>query len=221
MLYDYEAEYNNAFKKNRLLVKQQIDKDALDKKINTFCNLHGFEKQFVIAEIKRSEVVQAFFAINPNKQNFYEKKAAKAIESIDGVTCFKNLPNNFLYLVNGGIMTKEEIKNTGISTQTKTIDFQWSYKNKTFYASHKYTKESGGAQHLQYKDLEGFISEANKSGQKNIFFIAVADGKFYQTTETSSETRLNKLKTEANNSKGVYACSINELKAVLNTIVPD
>ena len=73
MPYDYEKEYKTAYKKNISLAEQHLEEEKLDDKIKKFCALFGFDKSLVISEIKRSQVVKAKFAINPNKQNFYEK----------------------------------------------------------------------------------------------------------------------------------------------------
>ena len=115
----------------------------------------------------------------------------------------------------GGI-DREEKRRKGHASSTKTIDFKWRLGDKTVFASHKYPKESGGAQENQYQDLRAFVAEANHSLQPSQLFIAIADGEHYQRRDSEAQTsRLERLKQEANNSKGVYACSIDELPALL------
>ncbi|MCZ0931737.1 MAG: hypothetical protein OXJ52_01095 [Oligoflexia bacterium] len=218
MLYNYEKEYKEAYKKNICLAEQHLEAGKLDDKINKFCAFHGFNKDLVISEIKRSDIVKAKFAIDPKKQNFYEKKASEWIQSIKKIGDFENLPNRALWVINGGVMTKREKEKFGSVAQAKTIDFKWRYAGKIFYASHKYTKVSGGTQGSQYKDLRSFIVEANKSVQRDTFFIAIADGEFYQQTDKEAGVkRIQRLKNEANR-KTVFSCAINELEQLLQDI---
>ena len=218
-MYNYEEEYRKAYKANVNFAGQHLVEGKLDNKINNFCTLFGFDKNLVISEIKRSKVVKAIFAINPNKQNFYEKQAGQWIKSMNNVENFKNLPNRALWIVNGGVVSKEEKEKSGSIAQAKTIDFKWECAGKTFYASHKYTKESGGSQGSQYKDLRSFIIEANKSVRKDIFFIAIADGEYYNQLDKEAEVkRIQRLENEANNTVRVYACTINELEELLRDI---
>ena len=219
----YEQNYKTAYIENRQILKKQIENDSflkndkqLNKKIDNFCQKYQLDKNTVIIEIKKSEVVQAFFSKDPKKQNIHEKTASSIIQEIPDIQKFKNLPNNSLYLVSGGVMDKKE-KQKGFNTETKTIDFQWEYKGSRFYASHKYTKESGGSQDNQYKNLESFIKEANQSTKTGEYFIAIADGEYYQKTRDGKK-KIDLLKEEANSSKGVYACSIDELPDLLQTI---
>ena len=131
---------------------------------------------------------------------------------MNSIENFENLPNEALWIVHGGILSKTEKERSGSVAYAKTIDFKWEYTGKTFYASHKYTKESGGSQGSQYKDLRSFITEANKSVKKDVFFFAIADGEYYQKLDKEAEVkRIQRLKNEANRIK-VYACAINELE---------
>ena len=220
----YEQNYKKAYIKNRQTLKEQIENDPLLKnnkqlniKINNFCQKHQLDRRTVITEIKKSEVVQAFFAKDPQKQNIHEQTASSIIQENPDIKNFKNLQNNSLYLVSGIVMDKKEKQGKGFNIETKTIDFQWDYKEKRFYASHKYTKESGGSQDNQYRDLESFIKKANQSTKTTEYFIAIADGEYYQQKKDSKK-KIDLLKDEANSNKGVYACSIDELPDLLQKI---
>ena len=216
---DYEEKYKKAYKDNVRYVVKQIQKGELDDKIDNFCSLHDFDRDDLISGIEKNVYLQAVFAINPNKQNIYEKIAGEYIKNIVGVTEFKKLPNDKLYISNGGIMTKEQKKQMGSVSTAKTIDFTWQFSRCDFYASHKHTTQSGGTQGGQYKDLQAFITEANKTISSNNYFIAIADGDFYQMKDTEVNTkRIDRLKKDANNQKRVYACNINELKDLMKRI---
>lgn len=208
--------YKSKCQENRRILKKQIEdgsfsKDkALNKKIDNFCKKHNFDKNTVIKELKTNEIIQAFFAKDPTRQNIYEKVAGKIIQNINGVENFKNLPNNSLYLIGGVVINEKEKTQRGFRSKTKTIDFKWRYAGKIFYASHKYTRQEGGNQDNQYDNLKAFIAEANESTKKDEYFIAIADGAYYQ-----KKRKINALKAEANKSKGVYACTTDELEQLL------
>lgn len=66
----------------------------------------------------------------------------------------------------GAVIEKNELK---LYPKAKTIDFEWDYKGYKIYASHKYTKDRGGAQDNQYKDLQEFIRQCRESTLKKTF----------------------------------------------------
>ena len=61
MLYDYEEEFKKAYRNNIYLVEQHLEEGKFDHKIRNFCSLFGFDKNLVIAEIKRSDILIALF----------------------------------------------------------------------------------------------------------------------------------------------------------------
>lgn len=216
---DYDKKYREAFKKNREDVSRAVDAGELDKKINNFCKLHGFDRDDVIEQIKNNEIMAALFAKNPNKQRLHEKLAAKFIESMPSVQNFIDLGNNAKGLIHGGVLSVKELKETGASPMTKTIDFEWKYKNFQFYACHKHTTaKSGGAQDNAYQEIQKFIEEANKSNLPNTFFVAIADGEFYGYKNGKANVlRIKRLKELAND-RNVFACTINELEGLMKKI---
>ena len=199
---DYKEKYLEAYKKNVASVYKDATEDD------------------VIEEIKNNKIVASFFAINPNKQNFYEKTAGDFISTMEGVRNFRILPTSKLYVVDGHIMDRKGLKiykkEAASTLPPKTIDFSWEYKNMLFYASHKYTEQEGGAQGNQYKDLQHFITHSNYSKMANVFFIAIADGDFYKKNNgIIGVSRIDHLKEMANK-ENVFACTINEIEKVLD-----
>ena len=223
MLPDYKAVRRTKWRSNarelqRLVSSNRIDGN-LHRKIDNFCERFDVEKEQVIKEIKASTVVAAFFAKDPSKQNIYEKAAAEYIGRMSGVADFQNLPTNKLVISNGAVMEKRQLVEIGGASTAKTIDFEWKYEGKTFYASHKYTENSGGAQGSAYKDLQDFISEAVRTTARNTHFVAIADGGFYRTMDGQARsTRIKRLKDLAS-SKAVHACRIEELESLMKNIV--
>ena len=215
---DYETLYKKAYKDNVKNTPQAARRGELDDKINNFCQLHGFEKEYILEQITTNDVVAACFSKNPNKQNFYEEIAADFIKEINGVTDFEKLPTNNLFVVSGGVMTKEELRRHGVSAVAKTIDFCWKYGDVQFYASHKYTKQEGGSQGNQYKDLQAFISAARGTNKENTCFVAIADGEFYLGKDgQSGKPRIRRLKDLV--TENVFACTICELEKLMIDII--
>ena len=206
---DYEKRYKAAYREN---VKKRL---VSPEKVKNFCKLHGFTINAVEEEIENNPIAAAYFAINPNRQKFHEKAAADFIKNLAGVEDFKSLPSNKWAVVNGAVQAKKDLKKSGGYPSAKTIDFQWKYNNATFYASHKYTKEEGGSQGNQYKDLQSFIEAARHTVLQNTYFVAIADGEFYRRKNGQANMiRLERLKQLAGGGK-VYACDINGLEDIM------
>ncbi len=217
MPHDYESAYKEAYKVNTDDTPRAVKDGELDVKIDNFCELHGFDRDAVAKEIQENRILSAIFAKDPAKQKFHEKEAARLIETIDNVENFTDLHNCKLYLVGGAVLDRNVIE-SGAYPNAKTIDFEWVYRGCRFYASHKYTKSSGGSQGSAYKDLQMFIIEANLTTLQQTFFIAIADGAFYQKLNgKANTTRIQRLKDMANKSK-VFACEITELESLMDNL---
>ena len=215
---DYEAKIRKAYRKNRTDVVRAMDAGELDKKINNFCDKHGFTRKKVMDEIRNNKIVATFFAKDPSKQRLHERIAADSIKSIKGVNSFKDLSNNKFHVVKGEIIERKILKKRGIYARAKTIDFYWKYGGAEFWAAHKYTKEEGGAQGNQYKDLQEFLIQSKGTKRKKTFFIAIADGEFYQNANGQTNIlRIEKLK-ELADEPSLHACTLNELEALMKKI---
>jgi hypothetical protein len=121
--------------------------------------------------------VTAFLAKDPNKQNIHEKIAGDYIITIEGISEFKILPKsgkNAKILTNDGRVTF----GNGVKSN-KSIDFEFIYCGIHFYCSHKYTKDSGGAQDNSYNDLCNFLTSTRRVVDKKVYFLAIADGNYY------------------------------------------
>jgi len=197
------------------------NKDMMQK-IHTFCERSGFDFDDVVKKINSDAMFASTFATDPAKQNLFEKLAREYIQGIDFISDFKKLSHHgkeALYIVNGSLLGGDDLSRSGGSTEAKSIDFSWKYKDKKFYAFHKYTRQSGGAQDNQYNDMKAFINHANSSTKGNYYFIAIADGEYFNTQNgKAGVSKIENLKNMANNSMGVYAVRIEELYDVLKTI---
>ena len=146
------------------------------------------------------------------KQKIHENIAGGFIKSLSCVKNFKQLGHNELALFHGAVMPKKELKKLGGHSTAKTIDFSWTTNGKQIYASHKYTKEGGGAQDNQYADIKVFVDEANHSDLPNTIFLAIVDGDYYKKKDASAGMiKLEYLK-KISNQKSVFAMPISELE---------
>ena len=187
---------------------QKEDKDLM-RKLDNFSNKYDIELNYIKKEIRKgNKIALAVFAKDPNKQNFYEKTAAKYISKIEGVRNFKNLGNQELYICGGVVFGKEKLEQY---PKAKTIDFCWEYASYKVYASHKYTSEEGGSQGSAYKDLQLFIEEARENKENNTLFLVIADGVYYTKIDRKlGITRIENLKSSC--TKSVSVCSIYGLR---------
>ena len=211
---DYEKEYAEALRRNHDYVISSLDAKDEDMflKIDNFCAKHGFDRERVMKLMRTEEYFRAVFAIDPAKQKIHENTAAKFIESLSEIKDFKQLGHSDMALFHGAVMPKKELKKLGGHGTAKTIDFSWTTKGKKIYASHKYTRESGGAQDNQYEDLKEFIREANFSDLSDTFFVAIADGDYYKMKDSSAGITKLEYLNKISNQKNVFAMLISELE---------
>lgn len=221
MPYDYDDEVRKAWIVNRKEVLNELKKGNLDLKIGNYSERHGFDRKGVVEELNRSEMFRAYFAKDPNKQSIHEKKAAEWIAVMDGIEDFRALPNKSFLISNGKVWATKDLKAAGGYSSAKSPDFRWKSGKKIFYAAHKHTKEEGGAQANQYKDLQKFITEARGGTEPDLYFVAIADGPFYQGIDgQAGKTRLDTLKSQAaeDNSNRIHACTIADLEFLVSKL---
>lgn len=225
MPFDYEQKFREAYADNVLRIAETLESGKIDRKIENFCELHGFSVDELRAEIVCNKFLAAVFAINPNKQNFYETAAAEYIAELSCVAGFKKLPGSALYIIGGKLLSREDAKrvtrqNRSTRRDHKTVDFSWMCDGIQFYAAHKYTKQDGGAQGNQYHDLQTFVRESVSNSDDNVHFIAIADGPFYQMQNgLAGTTRMERLRALASDSDSVHVCSLDEIETLLLSII--
>ncbi len=217
---NYQKEYKKQIKANVSKVVSQIDDKQMKVKIKNWAEKFGYSFNTIKNKILEDEVFRCFFAKDPAKQNIYENIASKYIDSLDNVQQFKKLSSagdNALYLSSGKLLKGSEIRNQ--AKDTKSIDFHWTTNQTTVYASHKYTKDVGGAQDNQYADMQEFLKNARDCSLKNVMFIAICDGEYYQKkdSKTGDKTKIDRLKRLTDN-KTSFVLTIDTLYDFLKTI---
>ncbi len=152
------------------------------KKIGTYCARFGYETRRVVAKISGDEMFAAHFAKAPGRQGVHERIAADYLQKIALVKNFKILPKggkDALFIDARGALRKRGDKSGTSAQDSKSLDFYWETAGFFCYASHKYTKESGGAQDHQFRDQKRFLENFRKHGEPRAACFAICDGAYY------------------------------------------
>ena len=229
---DYIEEEKKELNKNiseiRNEMKNQISPD-LEEKIKKFALKFGLSEKLIKYKVLNDDLFILCFIKEPNRQSFHQKLAANYIKNISGIINFELLPaggGNALYIISGQLQTG---KNITTSRKPKSIDFYWKFKTKQnglieFYATHKYTKEGGGAQDNQFNDIKSFLDNAQYYNKNDKFFIAICDGAYYNESSYSQNniTYNNKIDyleiTYCGTNKRTKVLNINQLEDFLKTL---
>lgn len=199
---DYETDYNALLQQNVKEVRDTIHTAQMQTKIRNYAAKYDVPARFVQRKIMTDPIFAFQFAKEPGRQSYHQSKALEFIADSPHITDAQQLPSsgkNALFVIAGTLVKKE---NLAQDKDVKSIDFAWNVvtQNGTellFYASHKYTKDEGGAQDNQYEDLRAFMRNARLSADPNIYFIAIGDGPFYQRKIAgSSFTRIELMNQE-------------------------
>jgi len=189
-----------------------------ERKIKRAAEKRGVAPEDVLAVIRDSRLYRAEFIKDPKRQNLYEKIAAAAIKSMPGVRGFEHFGTNEVELVGGVPERRGGGRRAGPSI-AKSVDFGWRRGGFEYFAAHKYTKELGGAQDNQYRDILAFVKEANKNTNARRVFVAIADGEYYGFVDASGKLKkIDVLKQNAHTKSGVYAVRINELVGLMDSL---
>ena len=167
-----------------------------------FASKVGVSAEVLWHKLCTDDLAVLHFSIDPSKQTLHQTVAADWIQNLPGVLNFKILPGDgpdALYVYGGSILSSRQLVN---SDMPKSIDFFWEMITEygvilKFYAAHKYTREDGGAQENQFRDLLAFATESAKLRKENgTRILSLADGDFYQKTrnKTNSGNRMQELK---------------------------
>ena len=217
MDYNYKELYKKQIQINVKEVLKDIDTNEMRLKISNWADKFGYNFEEIKDKVINDEIFRCVFAKEPSRQNIYQNIAAKIIESVNGIKNFKVLPSggkNAYFIINGNIFKGENLISK--NQDAKSIDFYFEYGNFQFYVSHKYTKDEGGAQDNQYKDIQEFLKNSRDTSLKNTIFLAICDGDYYKQkdSKTGDITKIERLK-KLTDSKTVFVITIDELKTFL------
>jgi len=210
---NYEEEYKKQIKINLLKVLEELKTAQMRVKIHNFADKFGFSYNEIEDKILNDEIFRCVFSKDPSKQNLYQTLAATFIQSLPMIINFEVLASggkNAVYIENGKLFYGTDLINQ--AKEAKSIDFSWDVGEIKFYASHKYTKDSGGAQDNQYIDIQNYLKNTRDNNNKNTVFLAICDSKYYQQkdSKTGDETKIIRLQRLTDN-KTSFVLTINEL----------
>ena len=204
--------WNELLRQARLRNYENLNVNDIRTKIENFAEMSGYPVNEVRDKIENDPMFKWSFIKDPKRQNFYELIAGDFIERMDNVSNFRKLGVNEMVLTGGAVLEQTIAQERGADPRAKSIDFTWTYNDTRYYASHKYTKQIGGTQDNQYKDLQDFIQEANRSNLDNTIFLAIADGEYYNTNNgRRGTTKIGHLRESANQRR-VFALTIDDLE---------
>jgi hypothetical protein len=217
---NYEEEYKKQIKINLLKVLDELKTSQMQIKIHNFADKFGYSHNEIEEKIVNDEIFRCVFSKDPSKQNLYQTLAATFIESLPMVENFEILASggkNAIYIENGKLFAGADLIHQ--AKEAKSIDFYWEVGKTKFYASHKYTKDSGGAQDNQYLDMQSFLKNTRDCNIKNTIFLAICDGRYYKQkdSKTGDETKIKRLQRLTDN-KTSFVLTINELMDFLKKI---
>lgn len=211
---DYDAIETEEWRKNAGEIPDElrIGSSRLMQRIRLFIARFGFPETAVIEKIKADSMFASHFAKEPRRTGLHEKYAAEWIAGLPMVKQFRVLPKGgaeAIYITGDGNIES----GTSGNRPNKSLDFIWKTGATTCYAMHKYTKESGGTQDSQHKEMVSLLRNFQSCNDKACVLFVIADGPYYQGARMSGLR--NHQRSEPPRS---YALPIGELPGVLNTL---
>ena len=199
-----------------------------EKREERYAKENGVPEGYVRYKKKTDREFLLLFAQNPTRETIHQAYAIETIKkNLPYFSSFCALPaggKNAKYIVGGEIVGQEERKKA--ERAVKSIDAEGTINLPDskihVYFSLKYTKDSGGAQDNQYADLISFLKEGTKSKEKDVYFIALADGEYYQKRETKYAKKEGQTRLEYLNSafgKHCKAAALDEIEVSIIEII--
>lgn len=167
------------------------DKNIL-KKIQTYIWRFGYTEEEIKAHIRRNEMFAAWFTKEPRRMKLHETVAADWLSGIDLISDFESLPTggkNAWYIAIDGDLRQGK-KPAGV----KSLDFGWTTGQYRVFASHKYTKESGGNQDSQFQEVQAMLRFFQQGAvDDHTVVLAIVDGPYYTPKKMSELHRFERI----------------------------
>ena len=191
--------------------------DRLQTRVAHFADRSGIpEEQFW--SVLRSEPdgpLAAVLACEARRQNVHVKFVAEHLITLNDVDQFRKLPStgpNACYVDESGIIvTGTQLGR--LPRPSKPLDFQWKTGGITCYAAQRYTKEGGGNQDKQYREILALLSHFQKSTAKGIALFALVDGPYYNSDRLAHLRNMTRFREPRS-----YVTSVNELQTILSSL---
>ena len=184
---DYEATTKDQWPQNAAEVPQLLDSNDpyLEKKVATYRERFGYPETEIKNKIISDPMFAALFAKDPSRTSIHENTASDWLSRLEMVEDFEKLPasgRDSFYVTGDGEIRKMQPERK----PSKSLDFRWKTRGYTVYASHKYTKQSGGAQDNQFHDVRSLLENFHKKiADKKTCLLAIVDGKYYSQRKMS------------------------------------
>lgn len=162
----------------------ELDEDLkrkIQNHIQRFKDHPMFNEENLFQHLKQDCFLQSFFIKDPIKQSFHQTLAWQYLQAQLPFAEVEMPSNKKYFLSQYGVLNKEDLNR--IQSKTKSIDFIISTEENIYVCTHKYTKDSGGGQDNQYKDVQLFLTETPRQAfqyrNKNCYIVAILDGEYY------------------------------------------
>lgn len=219
---DYDTLEAQAIQDNLLDLRRKLDRGTIDARlrarIESVAARFGIEPELLRHKVLTDDLFGLFFIKEPGRQSFHQHRAFEYLSVMSGVQDAKQLPSRgpgSKYVASGVVLTHEQYKDT--AGETKSIDFEWRIQRPdgspvVCYATHKFTKDAGGSQDNQFKDVQGFLAASKLCLSRNTFFFAICDGRYYESPYHDHPTRIDYLNAACGSQRS-KAVTINTLEA--------
>lgn len=189
--------------------------DRLEKRVLTFIDRFGYDFDAVVNKISEDDMFASHFAKEPRRTGFHEKLAAAWVENnIKNISHFSVLPKGGSHALKVTSDGNIESESTNKKFPGKSLDFQWKVGKFQFYCSHKYTKEGGGNQDSQYKEVLELMKRFQQCQLNNVVLVVIVDGQYYNASKNKRLSELMNL--EKNRMPKSFAIQIQNLQNVIN-----
>ena len=183
---DYESHVLDLWLENASVVPSLLSESDIHllKKIETYSDHFKYTSTEIVEKIRNDPMFAAHFAKEPRRQGVHEKLASKWLDEIECVSNFQVLPKsgaNALYVDSDG-----EVRKILQNPKSKSLDFMWTTGKTTCYAMHKYTKQSGGDQDNQFKEMEALLRRFFECRDESCILIVIVDGPYYTDNKMAS-----------------------------------
>lgn len=190
----YDERYKQDIQNNVNILRSEINTPEVELKITNWQEKWGDSTP--LKDIKQKILSDQQFAYgfvkDPTRQTCYQHYAEDYLK-LNILTINKQVQTlpaggpNAKYIYKGEVVCGQDefVKATGNkSGEVKSIDFEIDITDvhgvsRKFYVSHKHTTKQGGTQDNQWKDLQDFMKQAMEANIPNTYFIALADGDYY------------------------------------------
>ena len=193
-----------------------VQRHGLNNKIHWRSLESGVPEEEIREDLRNNRTLQWWYVIDPKRQNIGETWITSKVSEINGVTNFAHPGPGTLFLVQGGVMTSQQLRDQGVALDTRGIDFTWNYNQLEFYATQKYTGQGdGGGQQQDYDEMRDWIQIANRNDPRlhpERRFIVLVDGSSW------TDVRINELKRLCQEENNVFISRVTGLEKFLSSL---